>query len=504
MSQEILSLLKKLGPGLTSEFIEAMTKDGISESAARKRIQRAQSSYERLAGLRFEKNARFIYLTEQYGGLQFWQKFEEACHQAGKSYWATIASLRSRGGVAPRELFPRIAGTPMARKGQLSPDRVLERLIKTNLLEILNEEEREYVCFKPHYFPKVPLSHVRANELAEEIALMGVKDWARKIGFGSYGKFAVRYEAQPPVVSGISWDLSAPSYMRPLVSVRGGNVIPGFIVCDINLMDVIGKKEAEAFIRKCDLAAAPLRVPPILPILVGHVFETEALSILKGKGILAIALKNLFGEELAEALRELVEMLTDLGQKISGNPDKLVSVMNNLSKIQGASDNLIGDLFELVIGGLVKEIEGGYLKTGERRRDLMTGREVEIDVQIDRGDDKGYLIIECKAKKPNARVSEADIKKWYGDRVPLIYSILSNGGTYTKKPFHFELWTNGQFSNSGRAWLEKQKTVLDGYTVAWKEGEQLKAYSDNAKNKSLKNMLNEHYFRSALKKATTA
>ncbi len=500
MSDDIYELLTKNGPGLTTEIISALTGKGISGVAARKRVQRAQGRYERFAGIRFEKNARFIYLEDQYGDQRFWENFEEACHQAGKSYWAAITTLKSRGGVAPLKLFPRVAGTPSARKGQLSPDRILERLSKVHLLEEFSEGEREYVRFKPFYFPRASLSQVRANELAEEIALLGIKDWARRIGFGSYGKFATRYEADPPVVSGITWDLTAPSYMRPLVSVRNGAAIPGFFACDINLRDVIRKAEAEAFLRKCDMAAAPQKVSPILPMMVGHVFETEALSLLKGKGILAVSLRNLFGEELAEALCELVEMLTDLGRKISGDPDRLIRVMNSLSKIKGASDNLLGDLFELVIGSVVKDVEGGYLKTGERGRDTKSGREAEIDVQLDRGADKGVLVIECKAKNPRARVAESDIKNWYEDRVPLIYSILSNGGTYTEKPFRFELWSNGQFSASGLSWLKKQQSDFGGYTIGWKEGPGLKVYADKAKNKSLRDMLNEHYFRSALKK----
>lgn len=501
MSDEIYELLRANGPGLTTEIISALIDKGVSNAAARKRVQRAQGKYERFAGLRFEKNARFIYLEDQYGDQRFWEKFEKACYRAGKSYWATIVTLNSRGGIVPLELFPRVAGAPAARTGQLSPSRILERLSAVNLLEEFSEGEREYVRFKPYSYQYDSLPQLRANELAEEIALMGIKDWARKIGFGSYGKFATRYEAKPPVVSGITWDLTAPSYMRPLVSVRNSKAVPGFFACDINLRGVVEKAEAEAFLRKCDLAAAPQNVPPIMPMMVGHVFETEALSLLKGKGILAVSLRNLFGEELAEALRELVEMLTDLGRKISGDPDQLVKVMNSLSKIKGASDNLLGDLFELVIGSIVKDVEKGYLKTGEQRMDMASGRTAEIDVQLDRGVEKGVLVIECKAKNPRARVSEQDIKKWYQDRVPLIYSILSNGGTYTEKPFRFELWSNGEFSASGLSWLTKQKADFGGYTVGWKEGPELKLYADKAESKSLRDMLNEHYFRSALRKA---
>ena len=492
--------MKKNGPGLTSEFITALTKSGISASAARKRIQRAGNQYKRFAGLRFEKNARFIYLEGQYGDKRFWEKFENACYIAGKSYWVAIVFLKSRGGIVPIELFPRITGAPVARKSQLSPDRILDRLLNINLLEIYSESEKSYVRFKPQCFRRVSLLEVRANDAAEEIALTGVKEWARNIGFGSYGKFAKRYDADSPVVSGISWDLSAPSYMRPLVSVRNHNVVPGFIVCDINLWSDIVVHEAEAFVRKCDMAAAPPKVPPILPMLIGHNFEREAFSILKGNGILAVTLEHMFGKELAAALFDLVDMLTDLGRRISGNPDHLTTVMKSLSRIHGASNNLLGAVFELAIGGVVKDVEGGYLKTNERRRDIATGREAEIDVQLDRGAERGVLVIECKAKLPGARVSQADIKKWYEDRVPLIHSILSCGGAYTDKSFHFELWSNGEFTASGLSWLEKQNTDCAGYTVGWKEGKELKVYSDQVSNKSLKGILNDYYFKSALKK----
>ena len=260
------------------------------------------------------------------------------------------------------------------------------------------------------------------------------------------------------------------------------------------------KKEAEAFVRKCDMAASPQRVAPILPMLVGHVFGQEALSLLKGKGILAVTLRNLFGEELANALRDLVEMLTDLGKTISTNPDQLRSVLKSISKIQGASNNLLGALFELVAGGIAKDVEGGNLIIGEHRKNAATGQEVEIDVQLDRGaNNGGVLVIECKAKNPRALVSEKDIKRWYSDRVPLIHSILSKDKKYADRKFHFELWSNGQFTKSGLSWLKAEGNDCGDYTVDWKDEQKLKTYADRAKNKSLRRTLTDHYFKSPLK-----
>lgn len=502
MPNEIQSLLQDFGPGLTSDLISVLVENGLSSAAARKRIQRAEDDYSRMAGLRFEKNARFIYLTEQYGSRQFWDKFEKACYGSGKSYWGALTTLKAKGGVVPLSHFPRVAGTPAARKGQLSPARVLERLKAVNVLEEFEEGERAYVRYRPFFLGIENMAVSLANEIAEDVALEGIKDWARRIGFGSFGKFAIRGDEQPPQVAGITWDLTAPSYIRPLVSVSQKGVKPGFLVCDISLFGSIERPEAEAFLRKCDLASAPVGMPPIMPMIVGHVFSTDALELLKGKGILAITLRNLFGEELAQALRELVVMLTDMGARASVNPDHLLKVMNSLTQIEGGSSNLRGALFELVIGSLVKDVENGYLKTGDRRQDLVSGRKAEIDVQLDRGEQAGVLVIECKAKNANSRVSESDIRKWYGDRVPLIYSILTNGGSYKGKPFRFELWSNGDFSASGLKWLTEQPLVMDGYTVGWRDGKALKQYADKAKNTSLRTMLNDYYFHSPLRRVT--
>lgn len=85
--------------------------------------------------------------------------------------------------------------------------------------------------------------------------------------------------------------------------------------------------------------------------------------------------------------------------------------MHTLTKIEGAAGNLRGALFELAIGSLAKDIEGGFLLVGEKRRGLFTGREAEIDVLLDRPDQKPVLIIECKSKIPGASLGLSEAQK---------------------------------------------------------------------------------------------
>lgn len=109
MSTDVYSILVERGPCLTSDLVGIMVKRGLSADAARKRVERA-SGLKRFGGVRFEKNARFIYLDHQYGDAGFWASLENAFKTSGKAYWAAMVGIKSRGGACPKSLFPRVCG----------------------------------------------------------------------------------------------------------------------------------------------------------------------------------------------------------------------------------------------------------------------------------------------------------------------------------------------------------------------------------------------------------
>lgn len=492
------ALILNIGPALTTTYISRLQEQGVSDAAARKRVQRATEGYTKLAGIRFEKNTRFIYRPEDYGTVRFRRNLESAFYTHGKSYWAAITNLRARGGMCRRERFMQVSGAPISRKGQLPPDIILERLIAIKMLEEQTFNDQAYILFQPAYLRSAPIELIRANELAEFVALHGIKEWARRLGLGSYNKFNMRDEDDRAIVSGFTFDITAPAYFRPLLQVVDGKPKPGFFVCDINLHGVTDEAAVEAFVRKCDGAAFSAKVGRIMPVFVAEVFSQKGFELAKSKGILALTPETLFGSELAKALRDLVRLLTDTGATAAVNPDHLSRVLKALTRIEGASANIRGALFELVVGSLVKDVEGGSLKTGFKVTNSGTGEKAEIDVQLDKDNHAGFLIVECKAKNPGGRVSEKEVKRWYDNRVPLIHRILNTGFKEVERPFHFEIWTNGIFAASALEWLERQPKQCDGYTVDWKDGAALKTYADQASNVSLREMLREHYFRNPL------
>lgn len=506
MSLSVDQLLEVKGPSLTSELIEHMVQSGLAPATARQRITRARDNHKRLAGLRFAKNARFLYLEHQYGTSEFWKAIERTFKSSGVSYWGAVAGLKARGGVCPRSLFPSVCGAPLARARQLSPDRILERLRAIQLLEVYEDQEtrEEFVRFNPHSYHRDSEARIHATLLAEFVALQACRDWARKLGLGSYGKFKLRGEADLPIVSGIAWDMCAPSYMRPLARMQNGSIKPGFFVCDINLNGPTTDDLVKLFVRKHSLASAPQNVAPIMPFLIGDVFTQSAFDLARQSGIAATTIENMFGRETAKALRDLVELLSNSGATAAVNPAHLYEVMNALTKIEGAANNLRGALFELAIGSLAKDIEGGYLVVGEKRREIYSGQKAEIDVLLDRPDGKSILVVECKSKIPGASVSQEEVQHWLENRVPLIHKILDQDGRYDTRMHRFELWTNGPLHKDALSWLEKQNTDFGAYTVGWKDGAALKTYANQAKSPAIRKILKEHYFLHPLAKLAKA
>jgi len=505
MTNNVVALLKLRGPCLSSDLARSMVESGLSEAAARQRITRARHEYKRLAGLRFSKNARFIYLDDQYGTQQFWSAIEQAFKVSGPAYWSAFIGLRARGGVCPKSMFPIVSGAPLARSRQLSPDRILERLCAINLLEEYQDFEsgQSFIRFKPFSYQKDSDARLNAIMIAELTALQAVCDWARKLGFGSYGKFKQRDSAELPVVSSIAWDISAPSYMRPIVSSMNGKIRPGFFVCDINLRDTITEDQVALFVRKHNIASGPHNVAPIMPFLIGDDFSQGAFNLARSNGVLATTVEILFGRDTAKSLRDLIDLLSNSGATAAVNPGHLLKVMGALTKIEGAANNLRGAVFELVIGSLAKDIEGGFLLAGEKRKEPLSGRAAEIDILLDRPDGQAVLVVECKSKIPGATVRLDEVEHWLNNRVPLIREILSYDSRINERNFHFEIWSNGPFSEDAISWLNSQSKCYPNYTIDWKAGSALREYSKKAKSAAIRKILREHYYIHPLTKINT-
>ncbi|WP_271606201.1 hypothetical protein [Bradyrhizobium sp. CCBAU 11434] len=274
------------------------------------------------------------------------------------------------------------------------------------------------------------------------------------------------------------------------------DIVPGERFFSVFHLDV---DAIAAFVRKHDLASAPANVAPIMPFLIADGFSGKAFGLARSRGILATTTSHLFGEDVAKALRDLISLLADTGATASVNPDHVERVLNSLTRIEGAANNLRGALFEIIVGSLVKDVEGGYLRSGEKWKDYETGRTAETDVLLGRPDDKGPLVVECKAKIPGARVNLEEVQKWRDDRVPLLHKIFKTDSRLSGKHVTFELWTNGPIGADALEWLKAHPAPTD-YSVGWKDGDAMKPYVEKASSTAIRSAMRDHYFHHPLAK----
>jgi hypothetical protein len=268
-------------------------------------------------------------------------------------------------------------------------------------------------------------------------------------------------------------------------------------VADVILGGAVDADVVEVFVRKHDMASSFPQAPSVMPFLVGEVFTQEGFALAKQKGIVPVTTTNLFGAEIAKALKALIQLLADTGERAAVNPEYLEQVLNSLTRIEGAANNLRGALFEHVIGALVKDVEGGFLEIGGIWRDRDSGDTAEIDVLLNR-DSEPPLVVECKAKTPGAMVSQKEVEHWLTDRVPKLKTMLGQSRHFAGAKPQFEIWSNGPFHPAALQWLGEQPSTVEGYSWGWRDGEALKKVAEKAKSPSIRKTLNEHYFKHPL------
>ncbi|WP_124982003.1 hypothetical protein [Ralstonia solanacearum] len=214
--------LRRIGPCISTQLVEALVKEhGLTPVAARQRVSRSRT-VKRLAFLPFPRNARFVYLQSDYAAPEFWQALTGALLAHSVAHGGALAALMARGGLMPRVHFDIACGAPVAQRGHLSPASILDRLERANLVQSVEiggvgtcVQLSHQVVAESHEVAKM-----RARLQTEQVLLLAIKAWARNLGMVSYDKVALRDEdsnGKQPKVGTFAWDLTAPSYLAPMV-----------------------------------------------------------------------------------------------------------------------------------------------------------------------------------------------------------------------------------------------------------------------------------------------
>jgi hypothetical protein len=494
----IEAILRVEGPCLSTRLCEILEVRGLSADAARQRISRAKGdNICRLPGLIFPRGVRFIYLESTANSDIFWEALIRDVGKASPSYAAAIGGLRARGGIVPLSQFNVVSGAPLKQKGQISSETVLARLVAVRLMEVYDVDGIGpcVALAASGHFRRLPDEVLKARLLTEKILLLAVKDWARKLGFASFGKVAIRDDrSEPPRVGTFAWDLTGPSYLSPLIR-RGadGTPKPGFLVCDITIDEEVEESGAAAFVRKCHSMAMLHRIPPILPIFIAGRFSKEALNLGRSSGVVMATPNSLFGRDIAIGLAALMQTLTKAAAVAVKRPEIVGELFDKLGQIEGAAGNLRGALFEILVGHCVVKLEDGSIDIGRKVIDSMTQERAEIDVFRVKEYREAW-VYECKAHQPSQIVSKEMVEEWFTTRVPVIFRVLGSEARFHDCKFHFEYWTCGSFDDEALEFLTKIKERTKKYEIGWKDGKAVREYVSKVKPKAVLETFDQHFF----------
>lgn len=487
--------LRELGPSVSTELVATLVDEhGLTPAAARQRVSRSRA-IKKLAYLKFPRGARFVYLEADYASPQFWQALTDALLRQSISYGGGLAALLARGGMMPVAHFYIACGAPIKQKGHVSAQAVLTQLKRAQLVQIVQVAGVGECVELAHQVEADPyeVATLRARLHTETLLLNAVRDWARKLNLVSYNKVTIRDEADvQPRVGTFEWDLTAPSYLSPLVqwnANRGPK--PGFLVCDVLTGVDVSARDLQPFINKCVKLRNLGRVGRSLQLFVADSYQREAFNLAKKNGVIPATPATLFGIEVAEALQQL----TDILKSAFPNEDtlrKIDTVFSSLSRIEGAAANLRGALFEFLVAEIVR-VTSAYstVRLNEIVRDQY-GTPAEVDVLVHHIN-HSVRFIECKGYKPGGMLPDKLVERWLKDRIPVIRNAAKSHREWRDCAQRFEFWTTAELSERARQMIANEVHRVRAYEIILVDREELCTRVEQTKNAAIKKTFNEHF-----------
>jgi hypothetical protein len=487
-------ILDKDGPARSSRIVRALQEQfKLEADAARKRVSRVTPPIRRFPIPLLPKRESFLYHEEQRKTERFWTNLVRDLRETNSVYSAALDGLMARGGIISADEFTVISGAPLALKGQISSSRVADTLVSAGAIERLTLANLGdcYRCARTE-IGIADSAGFRPRLTAEGVILDGVREWARKLGLGSYSSITIRGEEKLRQVGQFKWDLSGPSYLLPL---RRGQAKNGFLVADVFADGILDTHSIQFFIRKVQMLRASSNAGDALPLLVAQGFTSKALTAGHAAGVVLATPANLFGHKVGAAIQSLVETLKNAAAISAANPERLAKLVDELSEIEGAAGNLRGVLFELIAAYLAR-LDAVSVDVGVTARDLDTGKMADIDVLKVRSKTE-VVGIECKGKRPGGAVALDEVEDWLR-RIPTFRTHLTGEQRFREAAISFEIWTTGTFTPDALARLESEKPKRTKTPISWKDGGQVAEIAKNAKEKAIREALYEHFLKHPL------
>ncbi len=455
----------------------------LTETTARKRIERLQSPIHKLKGL-FADNQSFIYHSDNYNNQEYFECLELAFEKSAKRCYAVIVAINYSHGIISKIDLPNFTFSPKTKiKGHLLYSTLIDKLKQTKVL--LDYDEEHYTLnnfllkdIEPNF------RHYKSIQFVKDLVINQFANWSKNIGLCSFKTGETNKE-----VGGFQFAFASPSYINGLVQYKDNSPKPGFVVADILIGNSTTGKQIDFFLQKINAIRASNPSTKLFPVLILDRVEVTALNKLKKAGVLIATIREIFGESYNELLKNLINTITNAGVILKKDPESYLALMAQLTKlINGKTNNLRGDLFELAVGYYY----------GKQCQSLDIGKKVRIydDIKVREIDvlanyENEIRVVECKGY--NYPIDKEYVEKYLSDKIPAVRKWLER--FYPNKKQVFEIWSTGGFDTEATELLAKAKNNTKKYGIDFLDKTQILERASQLQSTKFTEILKDYYLK---------
>lgn len=464
------------GPTLSSDLINYFQKEGLSSEAIRKRLSRITKPIYKIQGF-FKDNQTFFYHIDHYNDDRFFESLRNALKSSAKKYFAIIIALEYHNGYIRKEDLASYSFSPVSNlKSHKKFSIVINDLIQLKIIQ----EENEYYKLSGGISNRETnnFNYYKAVELSKEVICNQFYNYTKSIGLISYekGKFNSEFAK-------FQFCFTAPSYITGLVKFNT-KIQPAFVVADVLLGNKNDETSIDFFLQKVQIIKTQT-TNSFLPFLITDVLTQDAFKKLKENGIIIGLVNKLFGEEYEELLKSLISVVTNAGTILKTNPDAYLQLLLQLNKlVDGKTNNLRGDLFELAVGyyysNLCQSLDIG-------KRITFQGNYKEVDVYTTFQDK--FILCECKAYK--TKIELKIVENWLSEKVSFIYKGIREYN-YDKE-IVFEFWSTSGFTDDAILFLKDKQQKLKKYKIEFYTEKEILEKARKSKANKIVEIMREYF-----------
>lgn len=412
------------GPSLSSDVARYLVdSQGIAPTSARQRISRAEPPVRRLEGIKLRNKEKFLYLDGQFGSVTFYKNLVEALNATGSAYGRALGALQTRSGAIWTKHFPIASGLAVdIARGQLLHSDVESVLESLSLIHRVMEPDGEVICLKDI---EGLTARRRAALITEDIILGAIRNWLIKTGWSSTNALQIRSRESYAKIGQFAWDFAGPCYLAGIRNTTADTVENGFIMGEIVLGRKLLLRDLRPFFSKWDALQAQMRRQRLQPILITESLGRDCMDALRKRGAMIAIPSVLFGEEMANDLKELRSILENTAAAIASDSTKVFEIFNRLAKLEGAAGNLRGVVIEMLIAHLYKR--DGY--DIDIRKKVRGNDSIPAEIDVKACTKSETVCCECKGVGPRVLVDVAEINDWLDRSLPRIKQWISQRET---------------------------------------------------------------------------